>query len=68
MNPSQVPLLAFLIGVIAGLCSLTATALVAWAAHRYWLNLHTAPSRTKPTRFARDSVAIAGGRFSVPRF
>jgi len=40
MNASQVLLLAFLIGVIAGLRSLTAPAVVAWAAHRNWLTLH----------------------------
>jgi uncharacterized membrane protein len=40
MNASQVLLLAFLIGVAAGLRSLTAPAVVAWAAHRNWLNLH----------------------------
>ena len=32
-------LLAFLVGVVAGLRSLTAPAVVAWAAHRHWLNL-----------------------------
>jgi uncharacterized membrane protein len=40
MNLSQVLLLAFLIGVVAGLRSLTAPAVVAWAAHQNWLNLH----------------------------
>ena len=40
MNASQVLFLAFLIGVIAGLRSITAPAVVAWAAHRDWLNLH----------------------------
>jgi uncharacterized membrane protein len=40
MHPAQVLLLAFLIGVIAGLRSLTAPAVVAWAAHRNWINLH----------------------------
>src|ERR1700730_18115927 len=40
MNASQVLLLAFLIGVVAGLRSLTAPAVLAWAAHRNWLNLH----------------------------
>jgi uncharacterized membrane protein len=40
MNPSEVLLLAFLIGIIAGLRSLTAPAVVSWAAHRSWLNLH----------------------------
>jgi len=40
MNPSEVLLLAFLIGIVAGLRSLTAPAVVAWAAHRNWLNLH----------------------------
>jgi len=40
MDPYQVLLLAFLIGVICGLRSLTAPAVVAWAAHRNWLNLN----------------------------
>ncbi|HYR91006.1 MAG TPA: DUF4126 family protein [Terriglobia bacterium] len=39
MNPSNVLLLAFLIGVIGGLRSMTAPAIVAWAAHRGRLNL-----------------------------
>jgi uncharacterized membrane protein len=43
MNPSQVLLLSFLIGVVAGLRSLTAPAVVAWAAHRNWLNLNNTP-------------------------
>ncbi len=37
MAPSQVLLPAFLIGVVSGLRSLTAPAVVAWAAHRNWL-------------------------------
>ena len=40
MNSSAVLLPAFLIGVIAGLRSLTAPAVVAWAAHLNWVNLH----------------------------
>jgi uncharacterized membrane protein len=40
MNSSEVLLLAFLIGVVAGLRALTAPASVAWAAHRNWLHLH----------------------------
>ncbi len=43
MTSSEVLLLAFLIGVVAGLRSLTAPAVVAWAAHRNWLNLQTTP-------------------------
>ena len=43
MNPSQVLLLAFLIGVISGLRTMTAPAVVAWAANRHWLNLHNSP-------------------------
>ncbi len=39
MAPSYVLFLAFAIGIIAGLRSLTAPAVVAWAAHRGWLNL-----------------------------
>jgi uncharacterized membrane protein len=40
MSASQVLLLAFLIGVVAGLRCLTAPTVVAWAARRNWLNLH----------------------------
>jgi uncharacterized membrane protein len=43
MSPSQVLLLSFLIGVIAGLRALTAPAVVAWAAHLNWINLHNTP-------------------------
>jgi uncharacterized membrane protein len=43
MNPSEVLLLAFLIGAIAGLRTMTAPAVVAWAANRHWLNLHNSP-------------------------
>jgi uncharacterized membrane protein len=43
MTASEVLLLAFLIGVVAGLRSLTAPAVLAWAAHRNWLNLHNTP-------------------------
>jgi uncharacterized membrane protein len=43
VSPFQVLLLAFLIGVVAGLRSLTAPALVSWAAHRSWLNLNNTP-------------------------
>jgi uncharacterized membrane protein len=39
VSPSEAFLLAFLIGVVAGLRSLTAPALVAWAAHRNWIHL-----------------------------
>jgi uncharacterized membrane protein len=40
MNPSEVLLLAFFIGIVAGLRSLTAPAVVSWAAHRNWIDLH----------------------------
>jgi uncharacterized membrane protein len=43
MSASEVLLLAFLIGVVAGLRSLTAPAVLAWAAHKNWLNLHNTP-------------------------
>ena len=36
-------ILAFGIGIVAGLRSLTAPAVVAWAAHLSWLNLHGSP-------------------------
>jgi len=40
MNTSMVLCLAFAIGVIAGLRALTAPAVVCWAAHLGWINLH----------------------------
>jgi uncharacterized membrane protein len=43
MSPFPVLLLAFLIGVVAGLRSLTAPAVVAWTAHRRWLELSYSP-------------------------
>lgn len=43
MVPSLVLLLAFLIGVVCGLRSLVAPAVVAWAACRGWIDLHYAP-------------------------
>jgi uncharacterized membrane protein len=43
MNPAYVLLLAFLIGVTDGLRSMTAPAIVAWAANRRWLDLHNSP-------------------------
>jgi len=39
MNSGLVLLLAFGIGVVAGLRSMTAPAVVAWAAHLGWINL-----------------------------
>ena len=43
MSSSEVLLLAFLIGVVAGLRSLMAPTAVAWGAHRGWLNLYGTP-------------------------
>src|ERR1700737_3447147 len=43
MSPTEILLLAFLLGVVAGLRSFTAPAALAWAAHRGWLSLHDAP-------------------------
>jgi uncharacterized membrane protein len=43
MNSALALGLAFGIGVIAGLRSLTAPAVVAWAAHLGWINLHGSP-------------------------
>src|SRR5579864_2773384 len=40
--PTLVLLLAFLIGVVCGLRSLTAPAIVAWAVHRGWIHLNHA--------------------------
>jgi uncharacterized membrane protein len=54
MNASEVLLLAFLIGVIAGLRTMTAPAVVAWAAHRHWLNL-----LNSPLAFMGSTAAVA---------
>src|ERR1700756_2745169 len=43
MNSGIALLLAFGIGVVAGLRSLTAPAVVAWASHLGWINLHSSP-------------------------
>jgi uncharacterized membrane protein len=43
MTASEIFLLAFLLGVVAGLRSLTAPAVLAWAAHHNWLNVHNTP-------------------------
>src|SRR5437879_11129203 len=43
MTHPSVPVLALLIGVIAGLRAATPPAVVAWAAHRHWIDLHGSP-------------------------
>ncbi len=43
MNSALALGLAFGIGIVAGLRSLTAPAVVAWAAHLGWINLHGTP-------------------------
>ena len=53
MNPSLVIALAFLIGIVAGLRSLTAPAVVAWAAHRGWLDVQNTPAS-----FMASTVAV----------
>ena len=54
-------LLAFGIGVVTGLRSLTAPAVVAWATHLGWLNL-----RASPLAFMGSTIAVA--IFSVLAF
>jgi uncharacterized membrane protein len=43
MDPSHAFLLAFVIGVLTGLRSLTPAAVICWAAHRQALSLHNTP-------------------------
>jgi uncharacterized membrane protein len=43
MNSGFTLLLVFGIGVVTGLRSMTAPAVVAWAAHLGWINLHDSP-------------------------
>jgi uncharacterized membrane protein len=54
MNSYQVLLLAFLIGVVAGLRTMTAPTVVAWAANRLWLNLDNSV-----LAFMGSTVAVA---------
>src|SRR6202051_3871088 len=54
MAPTLVLLLAFLIGVVSGLRSLTAPAIVAWAANRGWSQLNYAP-----LHFLGSTAAVA---------
>jgi uncharacterized membrane protein len=51
---SYVFLLALGIGIVAGLRSLTAPAVVAWGAHVGWLNLHASP-----LAFMESTTAVA---------
>jgi uncharacterized membrane protein len=50
----MVPLLAFAIGVVAGLRAMTAPAVVAWAAHLGWIHL-----QDSPLRFMGSTWAVA---------
>jgi uncharacterized membrane protein len=54
MSPTSFLLFAFGIGVVAGLRSLTAPAVVAWAAQRGWLHL-----RGSALSFMGSTVAVA---------
>jgi uncharacterized membrane protein len=54
MNPTTVLALALLIGIVAGLRSLTAPAVTAWAAHVGRLDLHDSP-----LWFMGTAVAVA---------
>src|SRR6476620_725171 len=45
---------AFAMGIVAGLRSLTAPAVVAWGAHLGWLNLHGSP-----LAFMGSTIAVA---------
>src|ERR1035438_1145554 len=54
MNPNYIYALAIGIGIVAGLRAFTAPALVSWAAHLGWLNLHGSP-----LSFMGSTVAVA---------
>lgn len=62
MNASEALLLAFFLGVVAGLRSLTAPAVLAWAAHHNWLNLHNSSLSFMTTTPAMAIfIALAAG-------
>ncbi len=52
MNAGFALLLALSIGIVAGLRSLSAPAVVAWAAHLGWINLHSSPLAFMGTKWA----------------
>lgn len=54
MAPTEAMLLAFLIGIVAGLRSLTAPAVTAWAAHLNWIGLYN-----NPLTFLNSTAAVA---------
>ncbi len=58
MNFGLAVLLAFGIGVVAGLRSLTAPAVVAWAAHIGWINLHRSPLAFMGSLWAVDVFTV----------
>ena len=51
-------LLVFGIGVVAGLRSLTAPAVVAWAAHLGWINLHNSPLSFMGSKWSLGIFAV----------
>ncbi|MGA6982064.1 MAG: DUF4126 family protein [Candidatus Sulfotelmatobacter sp.] len=59
MNPAFVILLAFGIGVVAGLRSMTAPAVVAWAAHLGWIYLSGSPLAFVGSRWAVGIFTLA---------
>ena len=77
MNPFPVLLLAFLIGVIAGLRSMTAPAVVAWGARLHWLKLQSSLLSSMPAdrivhqgptqRCARVGTATGAGQEKLVR-
>ena len=52
MSAGFAVLLALSIGIVAGLRSLSAPAVVAWAAHLGWINLHSSPLAFMGTKWA----------------
>jgi uncharacterized membrane protein len=59
MDPSHVLFLAFLIGGVTGLRSMTAPAAVAWAAHLQWLDLRNSPVALMGSRGALVIFTLA---------
>ena len=58
MNDGLALLLAFCIGVVAGLRSLITPAIVAWAAHLGWINLHGSVFSFMGTKWALGLFTI----------
>jgi uncharacterized membrane protein len=61
MKPTSIRAAAFGIGVVAGLRSLTAPAILAWAAHRKYTRLRMPVAGVLTSKISRRAIKLAAG-------